>query len=189
MCLASSVTSSQHSRTKNLWRHFLNSFRNMNNREYRSTQYFLVVKNVNSCAARSLTKSHTQNGNRQRLEAIKSIILHITSFHEHCWSDHTSSVGKLEATDWISLPVHRIAQISAINFCFASKTQAQRVIMPKIQVIKVLKRACVIIPLGGIHGNSRNTMLWECLTARMALSHANAKGKGIDSKGWAFRML
>jgi len=31
--------------------------------------------------------------------------------------------------------------------------------------------------------------LWECLTVCKALSHANAKGKGIDSEGWAFRML
>jgi hypothetical protein len=29
----------------------------------------------------------------------------------------------------------------------------------------------------------------ECLTACKAFSHTNAKGKGIDSKGWAFRML
>ncbi len=27
----------------------------------------------------------------------------------------------------------------------------------------------------------------ECLTALLALSHANAKGRDIDSEGWAFR--
>ncbi len=31
--------------------------------------------------------------------------------------------------------------------------------------------------------------VWECLTACKALSHANAKGKGINSEGWDFRML
>ncbi len=36
---------------------------------------------------------------------------------------------------------------------------------------------------------SAATLMWECLTAWKALSHANAKGKGVDSKGWAFRML
>ncbi len=32
-------------------------------------------------------------------------------------------------------------------------------------------------------------LLLECLTACKAFSHTNAKGKGIDSKGWAFKML
>ena len=31
--------------------------------------------------------------------------------------------------------------------------------------------------------------MWECLTACKTLSHGNAKGKGIDSEGWGFRML
>ncbi len=31
--------------------------------------------------------------------------------------------------------------------------------------------------------------LLECLTACKAFIHTNAKGKGINSKGWAFRMV
>ena len=48
----------------------------------------------------------------------------------------------------------------------------------------VPKLGSLVQQLGGVLGR----LLWECLTACKALSHANEKGKGIDSKGWAFRM-
>ncbi len=35
----------------------------------------------------------------------------------------------------------------------------------------------------------KHTNMLGCLTALLALSHVNEKGKDIDSKGWAFRML
>jgi hypothetical protein len=87
------------------------------------------------------------------MEAIDSIQLRIPSFHDRC---STSLVGKGKTLDQISLSVHLIAQISAINFCFVREKHVQRVIIPKIPVIKVLNRICVIIPLGGIHGKSEN---------------------------------
>ena len=40
-----------------------------------------------------------------------------------------------------------------------------------------------------LHNYVGDLSLLECLTVCKALSLADAKGKGIDFKGWAFRML
>jgi hypothetical protein len=60
--------------------------------------------------------------------------------------------------------------------------------MPSAQVALTSRRSTKGAPYSH-HRTNGTTKVWECLTACKALSHANAKGKGIDSKGWAFRML
>jgi hypothetical protein len=79
---------------KEFMKAFSNSLRNGDNHEYRSIQECLAFENVNSCAAKILTKSHIQSGNRQRTEAIKLILLRIPSFHKDWGMVGTSLVGK-----------------------------------------------------------------------------------------------
>ncbi len=85
-------------------------------------------------------------------------------------------------------PRTRYLTIRHITFCFGSTMHSPRryilllfyknldLLEMQIALKKYWTERLLIpqIPTSG---------LWECLTAWMALSHGNAKGKGIDSKG------
>ena len=73
--------------------------------------------------------------------------------------------------------------------CQVNKKRTQKYghLPPKIVISTPWEALCVdLVGPYTLKGKDGLSIMLECLTACKALSHVNAKGKDINSKGWAF---
>ncbi len=120
------------------------------------------------------------------------------------WQNHSlaliSSFWYISCKCWLLYALINITILGTQWAVWMSTYIVKYILLTMLYILKVRAKYCIPNNISAIPFHLSNELipLWafitdtklrECLPACKALSHANAKGKGIDSKGWAFRML